>query len=109
LSEGVGIATNNVAEYRAVILGLKHALKKGYKHIRVRGDSKLVCMQVCLFFFHIHHLLSTYLISTILNMLPLEGERERERERERESMPKMKADSDYKKKVGGGDPLQNKS
>jgi len=46
LSEGVGIATNNVAEYRAVILGLKHALKKGYKHIRVQGDSKLVCMQI---------------------------------------------------------------
>lgn len=46
LSEGVGIATNNVAEYRAVILGLKHALKEGYKHIRVRGDSKLVCMQI---------------------------------------------------------------
>ncbi|XP_042969782.1 uncharacterized protein LOC122302545 isoform X2 [Carya illinoinensis] len=46
LSEGVGIATNNVAEYRAVILGLKHALKKGYKYIRVQGDSKLVCMQI---------------------------------------------------------------
>ncbi|KAM1460625.1 hypothetical protein TB2_044918 [Malus domestica] len=46
LREGVGIATNNVAEYRAVILGLKYALEKGYKHIRVKGDSKLVCMQV---------------------------------------------------------------
>ncbi|XP_062151320.1 uncharacterized protein LOC133859800 isoform X2 [Alnus glutinosa] len=46
LSEGVGIATNNVAEYRAVILGLKHAIKEGYKHIRVQGDSKLVCMQI---------------------------------------------------------------
>ncbi|XP_022150130.1 uncharacterized protein LOC111018384 [Momordica charantia] len=46
LQEGVGIATNNVAEYRAVILGLKHALKNGFKHIRVQGDSKLVCMQV---------------------------------------------------------------
>ncbi|XP_022928161.1 uncharacterized protein LOC111435064 [Cucurbita moschata] len=46
LQEGVGIATNNVAEYRAVILGLKHALKSGFKHISVRGDSKLVCMQV---------------------------------------------------------------
>ncbi|GMP30377.1 hypothetical protein CsSME_00005072 [Camellia sinensis var. sinensis] len=45
LREGVGIATNNVAEYRAVILGLKYALKKGFKHVRVQGDSKLVCMQ----------------------------------------------------------------
>ncbi|XP_043724778.1 uncharacterized protein LOC122671555 isoform X2 [Telopea speciosissima] len=46
LREGVGIATNNVAEYRAVILGLKSALKKGFKQIRAQGDSKLVCMQV---------------------------------------------------------------
>ncbi|THG22671.1 hypothetical protein TEA_011538 [Camellia sinensis var. sinensis] len=42
LREGVGIATNNVAEYRAVILGLRYALKKGFKHVRVQGDSKLV-------------------------------------------------------------------
>ncbi|KAJ0095283.1 hypothetical protein Patl1_16223 [Pistacia atlantica] len=42
----VGIATNNVAEYRALILGLKYALRKGYTNIQVRGDSKLVCMQV---------------------------------------------------------------
>ncbi|CAK9162834.1 unnamed protein product [Ilex paraguariensis] len=46
LREGVGVATNNVAEYRGVILGLKYALWKGYKHIRVQGDSKLVCMQI---------------------------------------------------------------
>ncbi|EEF44933.1 nuclease, putative [Ricinus communis] len=46
LREGLGTATNNVAEYRAVILGLKHALRKGFKHIRVRGDSNLVVMQI---------------------------------------------------------------
>ncbi|KAG5534972.1 hypothetical protein RHGRI_022922 [Rhododendron griersonianum] len=46
LREGVGIATNNVAEYRALLLGLNYALQKGYKHIRVQGDSKLVVMQV---------------------------------------------------------------
>ncbi|XP_019223913.1 PREDICTED: uncharacterized protein LOC109205637 isoform X1 [Nicotiana attenuata] len=45
LREGLGVATNNVAEYRGVILGLKYALEKGFKHIRVQGDSKLVCMQ----------------------------------------------------------------
>uniref|UniRef100_A0A0R0EQF3 RNase H type-1 domain-containing protein n=1 Tax=Glycine max TaxID=3847 RepID=A0A0R0EQF3_SOYBN len=28
LREGVGIQTNNVAEYRSLILGLKHALKE---------------------------------------------------------------------------------
>ncbi|XP_021299273.1 uncharacterized protein LOC110427944 isoform X3 [Herrania umbratica] len=46
LHEGVGIATNNVAEYRGAILGMKCALKKGFKHVRVQGDSNLVCMQV---------------------------------------------------------------
>ncbi|KAI4366635.1 hypothetical protein MLD38_022490 [Melastoma candidum] len=46
LREGVGRATNNAAEYRALILGLRYALEKGYQQIRVRGDSKLVCMQV---------------------------------------------------------------
>lgn len=46
LREGLGIATNNVAEYRAMILGLRYALSKGFTSIRVMGDSKLVCMQV---------------------------------------------------------------
>lgn len=47
IREGLGVATNNVAEYRGLILGLKLALKKGFKQIQVQGDSKLVCMQVC--------------------------------------------------------------
>lgn len=46
LREGVGTATNNVAEYRALLLGLKSALHKGFKNVRVQGDSMLVCMQV---------------------------------------------------------------
>ncbi|KAI7753263.1 hypothetical protein M8C21_001178 [Ambrosia artemisiifolia] len=46
LREGLGIATNNFAEYRALILGLRYALSKGFTTIRVLGDSKLVCMQV---------------------------------------------------------------
>lgn len=46
LREGLGIATNNVAEYRAMILGLRFALEKGFTSVRVMGDSKLVCMQV---------------------------------------------------------------
>ncbi|XP_050203677.1 uncharacterized protein LOC126653784 [Mercurialis annua] len=46
LREGLGHVTNNVAEYRAVILGLKYALKKGYTNIRAKGDSKLVCSQI---------------------------------------------------------------
>lgn len=46
LREGLGIATNNAAEYRALLLGLRYAAKKGFKYIRAQGDSKLVCYQV---------------------------------------------------------------
>ncbi|XP_052312332.1 uncharacterized protein LOC7462616 isoform X2 [Populus trichocarpa] len=46
LREGLGIATNNMAEYRAILLGMKYALQKGYTKIQVKGDSKLVCMQI---------------------------------------------------------------
>ncbi|KMZ59934.1 Ribonuclease HI [Zostera marina] len=46
LREGLGVVTNNVAEYKALILGLKYALRKGFQNVVVNGDSKLVCMQV---------------------------------------------------------------
>ncbi|MED6198968.1 hypothetical protein PIB30_119022 [Stylosanthes scabra] len=46
LREGVGIATCNAAEYRAMILGMRYALRKGFSSIRIQGDSKLVCMQI---------------------------------------------------------------
>ncbi|KAG6429608.1 hypothetical protein SASPL_107660 [Salvia splendens] len=46
LREGLGVATNNFAEYRGFILGLRYALTKGFTSVRVRGDSKLVCMQI---------------------------------------------------------------
>ncbi|RYR74644.1 hypothetical protein Ahy_A02g009375 [Arachis hypogaea] len=45
LREGVGIAPCNAAEYRAMILGMRYAPKKGFSFIRIQGDSKLVCMQ----------------------------------------------------------------
>ncbi|XP_020248863.1 uncharacterized protein LOC109826269 [Asparagus officinalis] len=48
--EGLGIGTNNDAEYRALIRGLKTALEMGYDVIHVKGDSKLVCKQVYLEF-----------------------------------------------------------
>lgn len=48
LREGLGVVTNNVAEYKALILGLKYALRKGFQNVVVNGDSKLVCMQVTL-------------------------------------------------------------
>lgn len=46
LREGLGSTTNNVAEYRAFILGLRGALDRGIYRVRVQGDSKLVCEQV---------------------------------------------------------------
>ncbi|GER55970.1 RNase H family protein [Striga asiatica] len=46
LREGLGVTTNNVAEYRAFILGLKGAIGRGFTSVRVRGDSKLICMQM---------------------------------------------------------------
>ncbi|KAL6641030.1 hypothetical protein ACP70R_019211 [Stipagrostis hirtigluma subsp. patula] len=46
LREGLGVVTNNVAEYRGLILGLKYAIRHGFKKIKVYGDSQLVCYQV---------------------------------------------------------------
>ncbi|CAN1288057.1 Uncharacterized protein Mb2253c [Linum perenne] len=46
LQEGLGRKTNNFAEYKAVLLGLRYALQRGYRKIRIQGDSKLVCSQV---------------------------------------------------------------
>jgi ribonuclease HI len=46
LREGLGIVTNNVAEYRGLILGLKYAIRHGFKRIKVYGDSQLICYQV---------------------------------------------------------------
>ncbi|KAG5540845.1 hypothetical protein RHGRI_020924 [Rhododendron griersonianum] len=37
--------SNNEAEYEALILGLKAAKKRGVKHLRIAGDSKLVVLQ----------------------------------------------------------------
>jgi ribonuclease HI len=36
-----------VAEYRALILGMKHAVMKGFEHVTVKGDSEYVINQVC--------------------------------------------------------------
>jgi ribonuclease HI len=46
ISEYLGIATSNVAEYKALILGLKEAKKLGFTFIEVFTDSELVANQV---------------------------------------------------------------
>lgn len=42
----IGIATNNVAEYRAVIAGLERAVELGLSHVDVVSDSELVIKQM---------------------------------------------------------------
>jgi ribonuclease HI len=46
VSEAIGVATNNVAEYRALIAGLEAAAPFAARRIEVRADSKLVVEQV---------------------------------------------------------------
>jgi ribonuclease HI len=46
VSECIGITTNTVAEYRALIAGLEAAAPFGARRVRVRADSKLVIEQV---------------------------------------------------------------
>jgi len=42
----LGQATNNVAEYKALLLGLERALALGVKRIEVRADSELLIKQI---------------------------------------------------------------
>ena len=46
LGRFIGRATNNVAEYRALITGLEKALELGAKKICVQGDSELIVRQM---------------------------------------------------------------
>jgi ribonuclease HI len=45
-AELLGHATNNVAEYRALLLGLEQARKLGASEVEVIGDSELIAKQV---------------------------------------------------------------
>ena len=42
----IGRATNNVAEYRALIAGLERALALGAQELKVRSDSQLMVRQI---------------------------------------------------------------
>ncbi|MFG3704141.1 bifunctional RNase H/acid phosphatase [Micromonospora sp. NPDC047670] len=46
-SESIGVATNNVAEYRGLIAGLEAAAELGATEVEARMDSKLVVEQMC--------------------------------------------------------------
>jgi probable phosphoglycerate mutase len=44
--EVIGVATNNVAEYRALVAGLERALELGITELAVISDSELVVKQM---------------------------------------------------------------
>jgi ribonuclease HI len=46
VAETIGVATNNVAEYRALLRGLERAAALGAHEVRVINDSELVARQV---------------------------------------------------------------
>src|SRR5687767_10711561 len=46
LGRFIGRATNNVAEYQALIVGLEKAAELGAKKIQIRGDSELIIKQM---------------------------------------------------------------
>ena len=46
LGETIGAATNNVAEYRALLRGIERATELGASELELVGDSELVVKQV---------------------------------------------------------------
>jgi len=46
IGETIGVATNNVAEYSAVIVGLKRCAELGARSVHVRSDSQLLIEQL---------------------------------------------------------------
>ena len=44
--ESIGVATNNIAEYRALIAALEWARRHGLRELRVRSDSQLLVQQM---------------------------------------------------------------
>ena len=46
VAETIGVATNNVAEYRALIMGLERAHALGANEVEIINDSELVAKQL---------------------------------------------------------------
>jgi probable phosphoglycerate mutase len=46
VSKGIGVATNNVAEYRAALAGLEAARELGARSVLLRADSRLLVEQL---------------------------------------------------------------
>jgi len=88
-SKFLGEATNNEAEYQALILGLKNALSCGVQEIRVHMDSELLVRQInglyrvknprlTVFFHQVRDLLSNFAKYAIIH-IPREENREADR------------------------------
>jgi probable phosphoglycerate mutase len=45
-ADSIGVATNNVAEYRGLVAALEWARDHGYKSVQIRSDSLLLVQQV---------------------------------------------------------------
>jgi ribonuclease HI len=45
-AEAIGVATNNVAEYRGLLLGLQRARELGASEVEIVNDSELIAKQV---------------------------------------------------------------
>jgi ribonuclease HI len=46
LAERIGVASNNVAEYRALLRGLQRAAELGAREVEIVGDSELIARQL---------------------------------------------------------------
>lgn len=46
ISQAIGRATNNQAEYRAIIAALKKAIELGAEQVDIRSDSELIVRQI---------------------------------------------------------------
>ena len=46
ISKAIGIASNNVAEYKSLIFALEYSLEKNYLNLEIFLDSKLVVEQI---------------------------------------------------------------
>ena len=44
--EAIGVATNNIAEYSALVAGLEHAIRLGVRELEVVSDSELMVKQM---------------------------------------------------------------
>ena len=45
-SESIGVATNNVAEYRGLLAALEWAKRRGVHRVHIRSDSQLLVQQM---------------------------------------------------------------